>query len=99
MSSFAAQFPNLPIGRAGRLAAFGAGVQHALLWPARAIAARRVLAQLAAMSAHELSDIGLVRQDLVDFSAGPPDEDCGPRLTQARAARARLDMRRGGKAF
>jgi uncharacterized protein YjiS (DUF1127 family) len=53
-------------------------------WPLRVIAARRVMAQLGAMSDHELSDIGLYRQDLRDATAAPLGGD----PTSVLAARA-----------
>ena len=53
-----------------------AGVlRRALNWPARVGAARRAMSQLARMSDYELRDIGLTRQDVVDVSALPLDED------------------------
>ena len=67
----------------------GAAVLRALLWPARVMEARRTLSQLAGLSEYELRDIGLSRQDLVDFTARPLDEDPTPHLAQSRAARAR----------
>jgi uncharacterized protein YjiS (DUF1127 family) len=63
-------------------------VQRALGWPARVAAARRTLRLLAQMSDHELSDIGLLRADLVDCTALALDEDPGERLARARATRA-----------
>ena len=69
-------------------AALGAAIMRALMWPARVVAARRTLAQLARLSEYELRDIGLSRQDLVDFTARPLDEDPSPHLARSRAARA-----------
>lgn len=68
--------------------ALGAAVLRALRWPARVVAARRTLAQLASLSEYELRDIGLSRQDLVDFTARPLDEDPTPHLARSRAVRA-----------
>jgi uncharacterized protein YjiS (DUF1127 family) len=62
---------------------------RALLWPARVLEARRTLSQLAGLSEYELRDIGLSRQDLVDFTARPLDEDPTPHLVDSRTARAR----------
>jgi uncharacterized protein YjiS (DUF1127 family) len=53
-----------------REAFFAAAVlKRALSWPARFVAARAALSQLAGMSDVELRDIGLVRQDVVDIGA------------------------------
>jgi uncharacterized protein YjiS (DUF1127 family) len=71
------------------LARFGALLGRAALWPARVIAARRTLAQLSTLSEYELRDIGLIRQDLVDLTARPLDEDPTPHLNRARISRAR----------
>jgi uncharacterized protein YjiS (DUF1127 family) len=78
-------------GRAPRpwLARLGAVALRIALWPARVVAARRTLTQLAALSEYELRDIGLSRQDLVDLTGRPLDEDPTPHLTGSRAARAR----------
>lgn len=62
---------------------------RAALWPAHVIATRRTLAQLASMSEYELRDVGLTRQDLVDLTARPLDEDPTPHLNRARISRAR----------
>jgi len=59
------------------------------LWPARVAAARAAFAQLAAMSARELADIGLTAQDLRDATALALDENPAPILA-ARAAEARV---------
>jgi uncharacterized protein YjiS (DUF1127 family) len=69
------------------LSAFGGQVMRVLLWPARVLAARQTLSQLAAMSEYELRDIGLSRQDLIDVTARPLDEDPTAHLMQSRAAR------------
>ncbi|HLH51046.1 MAG TPA: DUF1127 domain-containing protein [Roseiarcus sp.] len=62
---------------------------RAALWPAHVVATRRMLAQLASMSDYELRDVGLTRQDLVDLTARPLDEDPTPHLNRARISRAR----------
>jgi uncharacterized protein YjiS (DUF1127 family) len=67
---------------------FSARIWRVLGWPGRVAEARRTLNQLAQMSDRELSDIGLLRSDLVDASALPRDEDPGERLARARAVRA-----------
>ena len=46
-----------------------------LTWPARVIAARRTMSDLARMSEYELRDIGLTRPDLNDVTALPLDAD------------------------
>ena len=53
-------------------------------WPARIVAARQAMTQLAGMSDRELRDIGLLRQDLRDATALPLDAD-PTRLLAARA--------------
>ncbi len=73
---------------ARRSAGFSARVRHALGWPARVLEARRTLAQLGQMSDRELSDIGLLRSDLVNCTALPLDDDPGERLARTRATRA-----------
>ncbi len=67
---------------------FIALVRRALGWPARVMEARRTLAQLGQMSDRELSDIGLLRADLIDCGALPLDDDPSERLARARAMRA-----------
>ncbi len=74
-----------------------ASVKRALSWPARISAERRAMSQLARMSDHELSDIGLVRQDIVDVSALRLDADpsatrAGRRPARARSAGGARDM-------
>jgi uncharacterized protein YjiS (DUF1127 family) len=58
------------------------------LWPARVIAARRTLAELGGLSEYELRDVGLTRQDLMNLTARPLDEDPTPHLVAARISRA-----------
>ena len=61
-------------------------LRRALSWPARVGAARRAMSELARMSDYELRDIGLTRQDVVDVSALPLDEDPTALLARRRAA-------------
>jgi uncharacterized protein YjiS (DUF1127 family) len=89
MTGFAA-CPNDRRDQTGLGRALGGAIMRALLWPARVVMARRTLAQLAGLSEYELRDIGLSRQDLVDFTARPLDEDPTPHLARSRAARARM---------
>jgi uncharacterized protein YjiS (DUF1127 family) len=89
MNGFATTCPDDGRNHRPPLSVLGAGIVRALLWPARVMAARRTLAQLAGLSEYELRDIGLSRQDLVDFTARPLDEDPTPHLVDSRAARAR----------
>jgi hypothetical protein len=58
------------------------------LWPVRVVAARAVMAQLAAMNVRELADIGLSRQDVRDATALPISED-PTQILAVRAAEAR----------
>ena len=60
-------------------------------WPARVLAARRVLLRLGALTDRELKDIGLYRQDLRDASAFPRDAD--PGLMLRRKVEARRNCR------
>jgi len=89
MNNLAATCPDYHHSHRPLLATLGAGALRAVLWPLRVIEARRTLAQLAGLSDYELRDIGLSRQDLVDFTARPLDEDPTPHLADSRAARAR----------
>ncbi len=89
MTGFAA-CPNDRHDQARLARALGAAIMRAVLWPARVVTARRTLAQLAGLSEYELRDIGLSRQDLVDFTARPLDEDPTPHLARSRATRARM---------
>lgn len=89
MTGLAAVCPDDRRGLGALSRAIGAAIARALFWPARVVAARRTLAQLASLSEYELRDIGLSRQDLVDFTARPLDEDPTPHLARSRAARAR----------
>jgi uncharacterized protein YjiS (DUF1127 family) len=90
MNAVTAPCPNpSSLGRhslADRLAAL---VARVALWPAHVMAARQTLAQLASLSEYELRDVGLTRQDLVDITARPLDEDPTPHLNRARISRAR----------
>jgi uncharacterized protein YjiS (DUF1127 family) len=66
-----------------------AALKRALSSPARVSAERRAMSQLARMSDQELSDIGLVRQDVVDSGALRLDADRSAMLAGRRAARER----------
>jgi uncharacterized protein YjiS (DUF1127 family) len=66
-------------------------LRRALAWPARVSAERRAMSQLARMSDYELSDIGLVRQDVVDAGALRSDAESSAMLARRRAARERSD--------
>jgi uncharacterized protein YjiS (DUF1127 family) len=69
---------------------FAAAVLRRLAgWPFRVAAARRAMRDLAGMSARELADIGLSRQDLRDASALPLDDDPTRILVMRVAERAR----------
>ena len=89
MTNFATTCPDEGHNHRPLLSAVAAAAWRALLWPARVMEARRTLAQLAGMSDYELRDIGLSRQDLVDLTARPLDEDPTPHLASSRAARER----------
>ena len=57
-------------------------------WPARVYRARRLMLQLGSLSARELKDIGLVRQDLRDVTG------LGPGIDPSVTLRARAEARR-----
>ena len=81
-----------PLGRRPRSSRFdkaAALLARIVMWPIHVIEVRRTLAQLAALSDYELRDVGLTRQDLVDITARPLDEDPTPHLNRARVGRAR----------
>lgn len=78
-----------PLGRPSFFDKAAALLARVALWPIHVIEARRTLAQLAALSDYELRDVGLMRQDLVDLTARPLDEDPTPHLNRARIGRAR----------
>jgi uncharacterized protein YjiS (DUF1127 family) len=90
MTHYATTCPDEDHGHRPVLAVLAAAALRALFWPARVIAARRALAQLSGLSEYELRDIGLSRQDLVDLTARPLDDDPTVHLADARAERARL---------
>ena len=69
---------------------------RAFSWPARVGAARAAMRQLAHMSDYELRDIGLTRQDVVDVSALPLDED--PTALLARRRDAAREWQKGESA-
>lgn len=71
-----------------------ASLRRALTWPARVMAARRTMTQLAAMSEHELRDIGLSRQDVTDVAGLPLGVDPSALLERRRVARVRMRPRR-----
>jgi uncharacterized protein YjiS (DUF1127 family) len=73
------------------------GLARILLWPARVLRARSELAALAALSDHELRDIGLTRQDLRGATALPLDES--PTRFLAAVVSERCRARRGVKRF
>jgi uncharacterized protein YjiS (DUF1127 family) len=75
--------------RASFLERAAALAKRVALWPVHVVAARRTLAQLAALSEYELRDVGLTRQDLLDLTARPLDEDLTPHLNRARFSRTR----------
>jgi uncharacterized protein YjiS (DUF1127 family) len=62
-------------------------------WPLRVAAARRAMAQVAAMSDRELADVGLNRQDLRDATAlglsDDPTDMFATRAGERRRARRR----------
>ncbi len=58
-------------------------------WPLRALAARRAMAELGAMSDRELADVGLYRQDLRDATALWLGEDPTAMLAKRTADRRR----------
>lgn len=60
-----------------------------LLWPVRMLRSRREFADLAAMSDHELRDIGITRQDLRNITALPRDESPTAPLAAIAGERAR----------
>jgi uncharacterized protein YjiS (DUF1127 family) len=74
------------------------GIRRALSWPSRVGAARRAMTQLARMSDHELQDIGLVHQDIVDAGALRLESERTSMLSGRRAARGRVDAGRRGLA-
>jgi len=71
-----------------------ATLRRLLEWPARVSAARKTMNELAAMSDHQLRDIGLSRQDLSDVSALPLDADPSSLLERRRVARVKVRPRR-----
>ncbi len=58
-----------------------------LLWPVRFYRARKEFAVLAALSDHDLKDIGLTRTDLVNVTALPRDIDPTSMLASVVAER------------
>ncbi len=74
---------------------FAAAAARFIVWPARLMAARAALAQLAALDARELADIGLSRSDLRDATALRRDADPTSFLAE-RAAIRRVSAERLG---
>ncbi len=66
-----------------------AGLDTIVLWPFRVAESRRILEALAAMSDHDLQDIGVTRYDLRDSLALPANYDVGAFLADRRAAHRR----------
>jgi uncharacterized protein YjiS (DUF1127 family) len=58
-----------------------------VMWPFRRLENRRILDSLAAMSDHDLQDIGVTRSDLRDSLAQPAGSDVGAFLADRRAVR------------
>ena len=79
----------------GRVAA---AVRRVVAWPARVVAARQAMGQLASMSDHELQDIGLTRQDIADLTALPLDADPTLPLVRRRSSRANFRAANFGRA-
>ena len=77
------------ISTAGR--SLTSSVLRLATWPVRFYQARRNFAVLAAMSEYQLKDIGLTRQDILNVTALPRDEDPTPEL--ARMVRERQSSR------
>ena len=71
---------------------FAAVAVRAVLWPVRVARTRKVMHQLANMSAYELKDIGLDRQDIESAQALGLDED--PTRFLASRAKERAESRR-----
>lgn len=64
-----------------------AGVDALVMWPFRVAENRRVVETLAALSDHDLRDIGVSRHDLRDLAALPFHCDAGAFLSRRRAGR------------
>ncbi len=62
-------------------------VDAVILWPFRRAEQKRIVEALAAMSDHDLRDIGLQRHDLRDSMALPASRDVGSFLADRRAER------------
>ena len=58
-------------------------------WPTRVAEHRRLMSQMAAMSDHELRDIGLFRQDVADATAVPYGRDPSEVLVERATERRR----------
>ena len=68
-------------------------VLRVLAWPGRVMQARRDLALLASLNAHELRDIGLTRADIANATALPLDADPTEFLAAALPLPAFLKLR------
>jgi uncharacterized protein YjiS (DUF1127 family) len=64
-------------------------VDTIVMWPFRVAESRRILETLAAMSDHDLQDIGVTRYDLRDSLALPANYDVGTFLADRRATHRR----------
>ena len=77
----------------GALDALAAAAVHFVRKPVQFYRTRGELTQLAGMTDHELSDIGLTRSDLITASAYPADVD--PTNVLAELVQERRHWRRG----
>lgn len=77
--------------RTPTLAVLGRIGWSVLSWPSRAYEHRRLLHAMAGMSDHELSDVGLARQDLLDAVTLPITGEVGSFLAARSAERRHLD--------
>ncbi len=94
-STFTAAIPVPPLrGRQPLSSRLGSGIVRLLMLPWRIGAIRRDLALLGAMSACELADIGLSRQDVCDAASMPLGQSPEPLLTQRAAERRRAELSR-----
>ena len=68
-------------------------VKRIVTWPFRVFKARHHAAILNRLDERELRDIGLTRQDVIDISALPLDEDPSHHLAQIARERRQLGIR------